>query len=384
MAVYTIKDTTLTSIADAIREKTGKTDLITPEDMGAAITNLPSGGGDLPEEAFNITDNCIYRFAYNGWNWFIKEYGNKISVNTSVFERMFYYSTNLESIDFDITYNGIQLAKTQYIFGDCRKLTRVPYIKQYRYGPRSYFFSNCWNLRQIPDDYCDTWITGIIDNETESGYATACNHMFENCYSLRSFPMEFLEHDYKRQSYNYNYFNYGFTQCNALDELVDLPIPYTSTWTSNAFNNTFNNCYRLKNLTFKMPNGQPYTMNWKNQIIDLTYNVGYALGESLLLNYNSGITADKHVYNDATYQALKNDPDWFATFVTYSRYNHDSAVATINSLPNTSAYLATSGGTNTIKFTGGSGRGTDGGAIDTLTESEIAVATAKGWTVTLS
>ena len=66
--------------------------------------------------------------------------------------------------------------------------------------------------------------------------------------------------------------------------------------------------------------------------------------------------------------------------MAYSRYNHDSAVATINSLPDTSAYLAANGGTNTIKFKGAAGSATDGGAINTLTEEEIAVATAKGWT----
>ena len=37
----------------------------------------------------------------------------------------------------------------------------------------------------------------------------------------------------------------------------------------------------------------------------------------------------------------------------------------------------------TIKFRGEAGSATDGGAINTLTEEEIAVATAKGWTVTL-
>jgi hypothetical protein len=45
--------------------------------------------------------------------------------------------------------------------------------------------------------------------------------------------------------------------------------------------------------------------------------------------------------------------------------------------------LATAGGTNTIKFKGIAGSKTDGGAINTLTEEEIAVAAAKGWTVTL-
>ena len=124
-------------------------------------------------------------------------------------------------------------------------------------------------------------------------------------------------------------------------------------------------------------------VNWKSQVIGFTNNVGYAKSTSSIINYNSGITADKEVKDDATYQALKNDPDWFTTKVEYSRYNHDSAVATINSLPDTSAYLASKGGTNTIKFKGAAGASTDGGAISSLTPEEIAVATAKGWTVTL-
>ena len=80
---------------------------------------------------------------------------------------------------------------------------------------------------------------------------------------------------------------------------------------------------------------------------------------------------------------MKNDPDSWTYDINYSKYNHDSAVETINSLPDTSAYIATAGGTNTIKFDGASGAKTDGGAINTLTEEEIAVAAAKGWTVTL-
>ena len=98
---------------------------------------------------------------------------------------------------------------------------------------------------------------------------------------------------------------------------------------------------------------------------------------------SKGLTNATKIIDDASYQSLKNNPDSWTTLIQYSRYNHDSAVETINSLPDTSAYLATDGGTNTIKFKGSSGSATDGGAINTLTEAEIAVATAKGWTVTL-
>ena len=93
---------------------------------------------------------------------------------------------------------------------------------------------------------------------------------------------------------------------------------------------------------------------------------------------------NKRVENDTTYAALKNTDDWWSSDINYSRYNHNSAVETINSLPNTKPYLDANGGTNTIIFKGNAGAKTDGGAINTLTDAEIAVATAKGWTVSFT
>ena len=45
MAKVFIEETTLTSIGDAIRDKAGTNELISPLDMPNAIINLPSGGG---------------------------------------------------------------------------------------------------------------------------------------------------------------------------------------------------------------------------------------------------------------------------------------------------------------------------------------------------
>ena len=209
--------------------------------------------------------------------------------------------------------------------------------------------------------------------------------MFNNCYSLRKIPLGMIRHVNRAITYNNSIYYYGFHGCFSLDEIINIPSYYNlNTWLNNAFNSTFDYCYRLKNITFaKQEDGTPYTVSWKKQTIDLSTTIGYASQTADIINYNSGITADKEVKDDATYQALKNDPDWFTTKKEYSRYNHDSAVRTINSLPDTSAYLATAGGTNTIKFEGQAGASTDGGAINTLTEEEIAVATSRGWTISL-
>ena len=140
-------------------------------------------------------------------------------------------------------------------------------------------------------------------------------------------------------------------------------------------------------------------MKFKGATLNLSISTGFSNSynsSKAITSYGkiTGIDWSKAIYNDETYQRLKNDPDWFSsggyndgknltsstfdlqTSKNYSRYNHDSAVRTINSLPDTSAY-----GTNTIKFCSTAGALTDGGAINTLTEEEIAVATAKGWTV---
>ena len=53
MAEYIIQDTTLTAIADSIREKTGSSDLIPVPDMASLISNIEAGG-------FKFNGNTVY------------------------------------------------------------------------------------------------------------------------------------------------------------------------------------------------------------------------------------------------------------------------------------------------------------------------------------
>ena len=100
---------------------------------------------------------------------------------------------------------------------------------------------------------------------------------------------------------------------------------------------------------------------------------------SLLFTGCLWINLDDYEEEEKAYSGPTSGITYTITYYSdYSRYNHDSAVETLASLPDTHAY-----GTNTIRFRGASGSATDGGAINTLTEAEIAVAASKGWTVTL-
>ena len=418
MAKVFIEETTLTAIGDAIRGKEGTTALVPVTDMATRITSLQTGSNpviksleitsngtytatdcdgyspitvNVPQDGaptdaeLTITGNCQYKFAYGTWDWIINKHGNRVTTNNITDASYMFDSSTVSNIPFELNFSQTGSTNIEYMFSNSSNLTSIPTINNCKPNSMRYFFSYCHRLRYLPDDIA-TWFDWSYLDSLTSQYSGSGNTSFSNCRSLRSVPMDFLAHGNPNIYPGYSIYNYGFNNCYVLDELVNLPNPhYNATWTDNAFIYAFSNCSRLKNLTFALnpETNAPYVVKWKSQTIDLTQTVGYSNNELSVTNYNSGITMDKLVKDDATYQALKNDPDWFTTDSAYSRYNHDSAVRTINSLPDTSAYLATAGGTNTIKFKGASGSLTDGGAINTLTEAEIAVATAKGWTVTL-
>ncbi len=60
MAEFLVKDTSLTAVADAIREKGGTTaPLSFPAGMAEAVRNIQSGGGDLSSVDVYIADFTV-------------------------------------------------------------------------------------------------------------------------------------------------------------------------------------------------------------------------------------------------------------------------------------------------------------------------------------
>ena len=168
-------------------------------------------------------------------------------------------------------------------------------------------------------------------------------------------------------------------------------------------------------------NNQPIQVNWKNQTLEtdkanycfgwstaspdfiITKSVKpddekpYTLSEQVMYNEITNTPATTIEEAKEQYDKVKNSGRPYACdssvkvnydgaqrylALLFSNYNHDSAVETINSLPDASEYLATAGGTNTIRFKNYSGACTDAGGTNDLTAAEIQVATDKGWTVT--
>ena len=382
MANVLVEETSLSNIASAIRGKNGSTAVYKPGEMAAAITNLPTGGGDT--ETINFSTDISFLFASNGGGALYEAVKNKNLVFTNIrYGRGVFYgmSTNDTitpftihllrgmyntpgNVDFRGFYEGSSVVSNIVIDPPIEGASGIEFQN---------FFSKS-RLKNIDFSCIDT-------NYPIFGQSCAMGLFSESGY-LRS--INFTNSPNKYFAGNNIQYDGTFYHCFDLDSIEDL---YTTRQTIFS-GGTFNNCSHLAKLTFKTVS----TTNTKNPYygsdIDLS-TVGYYTNVSEGYISNSALhygndplfakslvrqNAAKEITNATTYAKLKNDPDAWTTNVAYSRYNKTSAKETLTSLP----YINE---THTIKFNGEAGSATDGGAIKNLTSSEIAVATAKKWTV---
>ena len=358
MAIKTIQEESLTALGNAIRAKTGNEDLL---EFPNGMIDVIDGFNLVPDEAFVLTGNCSYRFYVGANQWLIDLYGDKITAeNITSAENMFTNNTALTALPFELKFRTSTSPAS--LFSGCQNLIQSPKMTNLAGG--SDMFLNCYKL------------TSLNGNQLVTPTSTfPMNEMFKDCRSLKSIE-NFLDNvpDIQPGHGIFGMYNV-FENCYSMDELTNLPYVYLTYNSSGyGFGKCFSYLFRLKELTFR--GGAVTSASAKSTVLDLTGCVGYSAYSSLP---NYGLITDTRVTDDESYQALKNNPDWWTNDKAYSKYNHDSAVNTLNSLPDFSSLSITM----TIKFRGESGSATDGGAINTLTEEEIAVATAKGWTVTL-
>ena len=175
--------------------------------------------------------------------------------------------SKVENIPFDLNTNKkIQYMDFSFLFYNCINLKSIPKIGNIPAIKESNnIFSFCRKLRYLPEDIADWFDWSYMDAQTSS-YSCSRAYTFSHCYSLRSIPMSFLSHANPKIAYNYTYFTGGFQKCYVLDELVDLPIPYTATYTSNLFNATFDYNSKIKIRTKKTPLPRCFKFNTRSSI----------------------------------------------------------------------------------------------------------------------
>lgn len=404
----------LTALGDAVREKAELTEKMTLDQMAETISNLEIGSapnveeiainkngtytpdegvdgfnkvvvdvevslGDMPEELLILTGDQSYRFYASAWQAFIDTYGNQVQTRDLTKTEYMFGGLNIQELPFSI--NGSSTGSgmsARLMFNRCY-LQVCPIITG-KIDAVEFMFQYCENL-QTPPDFTEIDISPLLNDDYEQE-GSVCNC----CYSIRSLPMTYYK-KLKNRTIPKNQSHSPYRRLNKgnynVDEIINMPVMTLDAYTSNAFYQSFEANYCLKNFTFEtQEDGTPYIASgWRGSIIDLT-PAGFSY--EVYMIYNSGRDANKRIYNEETYQLYKDDIDSYAAGgnspVHYSRYDKASAIRTINSLPDVSG----SGGTNTIKFRGEAGLKTDNGAINTMTEEEIAVATAKGWTVSFT
>lgn len=331
----------------------------------------------------------------------------------------FAYSDYEDLSDIKITFttpNKTSTNKLQDTFVSCKKLKHLPVItntsKVEVYGNASNFnFSYC---HLLSDEELAQWFSHFM-NTTTSNFQSV--NWFQNCYSLKDASWFGDVELFTANKPSSIYYLFGY--CVNLEKMVLPILGETMEVTSNMFgtsNAAWNYTPMLSSMTLKTTeNGLPYTVRWKGQTLEFlsSNQTGWSNAESNIapmLDYGSN-TAENNIFYGCSssnstidldtaqsrYEILKNNPNWYSiayNSVTYngtnvkaamlfSKFNHDSMVELINSLPDTSAYLAAKGGTNTIKFNKYLGALTDAGGAENLTDEEIAVATSKGWTISL-
>ena len=325
-----------------------------------------------PEDLI-LSGDCSESFSNDRFKWL----RNKIkgTNNISSLSYMF-YNSDVETIDYslNLTTNNRSISANS-VFENCYKLKKIPDIiglGSAGLENTDKLFLGCSLIKEIPISWENIYYNS-------NGYNSSRAKMFQSCYNLRKISENLIKKlNTKNATYYFYWFGYeGFYDCNTLEEIRGLAIPNPdSTVSSNFFSNTFSHCYRLKDLIFLKEEGT--RGNLQGQTIDLRNKVGYIT--SLTGDFPAYVDKSEFdlITDDESYQRFKNSENSFACSIEYSRYNHDSAVRTINSLPDLSG---NTGAANTIIFKGEAGSRTDGGAINTMTEEEIAVATAKGWAV---
>lgn len=276
----------------------------------------------IPSEVLDVSGDCSYRFAFAN-SVIANKFSNKINTHDISSTGYMFQSYPYSSIDFDI--NIIDGVATGYIFNQAMYLTNPPKLNGAS-GGCGYMFSACYRLREFPEGY---W-TDRFFARAHAGGNFEWSRMFNACYSLRRLPEELIRNMWSitaSTTSSYSNTNAVFYNCYALDEIVNYPVQKNSSnYTSSIMNSFVGNNYHLQRFTFALgEDGQPQAWKAKGQTLDLSIGIGCNTAtndNSVLTNYNSGISTNKNVCMTsngallstidevaARYQELKNDPD---------------------------------------------------------------------------
>ena len=225
------------------------------------------------------------------------------------------------------------------MFSNCYSLISIPALDTSSVTNMNYMFNNCCSLASIP----------ALDTSS----VTNMSYMFNNCCSLTSIPA--LDTSSVTNMGNMFFCCYSLASIPALD---------TSSVT--IMNSMFNKCYSLTSipaLDTSMVTGMAQMFRSCYSLISIP-----PLDTSSVTNM-SGMFIDCYYLSDVRLVPTVSGWPGYAISLKDSSLGHTAIVAFLNSLPTITSEKA-------ITLTGNPG-------VSELTDAEKAIATDKGWTLTL-
>ena len=144
----------------------------TPLEMAEEINNLPPAP---TTDELTLTGNCNHRFIYDGWTWFIKKYGDKITTENITNLTQTFFQCELTKIPFELNCKAGTSITCTGLFSQAKKLVELPKINTVKPDSIESMFENCYKLAEIPEDYFDDWDWTATDNATHAYTGSMAN-----------------------------------------------------------------------------------------------------------------------------------------------------------------------------------------------------------------
>lgn len=255
------------AIADKIREKTGTTEPIIPNDFTNKIDEVYAAGekhqyDELWDALQKNGDRTNYKNAFYGWSEdiFIPQYPlNIVGDMTGIFMDADFTDMKNHVTNHNITINTNQVTNFTNAFNGCLNLTSVPQLDFTNATVANYLFYKCGNLLEV----------GEIGGEKTTGY----NSAFYGCKALKKIG---LIHSLTNSTWTT-----AFLLCSALEDVefvgvigTDINFQYSTALKKESIMSIIkalsNN---ISSKTVTLSKTAVNAIDWSNTVIDgVTYN----------------------------------------------------------------------------------------------------------------